>query len=188
MSIAGYAGWPAYDTFLIVLLSGRPVYDPNPLRPNPNPEKPVSGSCRVRGLGRTLTPLVVTHGRGHIAKPCKFWCSLYFCWLISFFFLVLIVIGLNHGVAICTNLSMIFPMLTLSSVSWQSLKLKFYFDPYPSEDWSRDKYKWVSCHSCRWKLLPNIVNVRPYNLWCWRRQELYMQTCKIIFVKTQAFD
>ena len=40
-----------------MLLSGRPVYDPNPLRPNPNPEKPVSGSCRVRGLGRTLTPL-----------------------------------------------------------------------------------------------------------------------------------
>ena len=38
-------------------LSGRPVYDPNPLRPNPNPKKPVLGSCRVRGLGRTLTPL-----------------------------------------------------------------------------------------------------------------------------------
>ena len=38
-------------------LSGRPVYDPNPLRPNPNPKKPVSGSCRVHGLGRTLTPL-----------------------------------------------------------------------------------------------------------------------------------
>ena len=50
--------------FLIVLLSGRPVYDPNPLRPNPNPEKPVSGSCRVRGFGRTLTPLV-----GAVAKP-----------------------------------------------------------------------------------------------------------------------
>ena len=59
MSIAGYAGWPAYDTFLIVLLSGRPVYDPNPLRPNPNPKKPVSGSCRVHGLGRTLTPLLL---------------------------------------------------------------------------------------------------------------------------------
>jgi len=70
--------------------------------------------------------------------------------------LVLIVIGLNHGVAICTTLSMIFPMLALSSVSWQSLKLKFYFDPCPSEDWSRDKYKWVSCNSCRWKLFPNI--------------------------------
>ena len=41
-----------------MLLSGRPVYDPNPLRPNPNPEKSVSGSCRVRGLGRTLTPLL----------------------------------------------------------------------------------------------------------------------------------
>ena len=40
-----------------MLLSDRPVYDPNPLRPNPNPEKSVSGSCRVRGLGRTLTPL-----------------------------------------------------------------------------------------------------------------------------------
>ena len=57
VSIAGYAGWPAYDTFLIVSLLGRPVYDPNPLRPNPNPKKSVSGSCRVRGLGRTLTPL-----------------------------------------------------------------------------------------------------------------------------------
>ena len=38
-------------------LSGQPVYDPNPLRPNPNPKKPVSGSCCVRGLGRILTPL-----------------------------------------------------------------------------------------------------------------------------------
>ena len=38
-------------------LSGRPVYDPNPLRPNPNPKKPMSGSCCIRGLGRTLTPL-----------------------------------------------------------------------------------------------------------------------------------
>ena len=44
-----------------MLLSGRPVYDPNPLRPNPNPEKSVSGSCRVRGLGRTLTPLQFTN-------------------------------------------------------------------------------------------------------------------------------
>ena len=58
MSIVSYAGWPAYDTFLIVSLSGRPVYDPNLLRPNPNPKKPVSGSCRVRGLSRTLTPLL----------------------------------------------------------------------------------------------------------------------------------
>ena len=57
VSIAGYAGWPTYDTFLIVSLSSRPVYDPNPLRSNPNPKKPVLGSCRVRGLGRTLTPL-----------------------------------------------------------------------------------------------------------------------------------
>ena len=57
VSIAGYAGWPVYDPFFIVSLSGRPVYDQNPLRPNPNPKKPVSGSCCVRGLGRTLTPL-----------------------------------------------------------------------------------------------------------------------------------
>ena len=57
VSIAGYAGWPAYDTFLIVSLSSRPIYDPNPLRPNPNPKKPVLSSCRVHGLGRTLTPL-----------------------------------------------------------------------------------------------------------------------------------
>ena len=57
MSIEDYAGWPAYDTFLIVSLSGWPIYDPNPLRPNPNPKKPVSGSCHVRGLGQTLTPL-----------------------------------------------------------------------------------------------------------------------------------
>ena len=57
VSIAGYAGWPTYDTFLIVSLTDRPVYDPNLLRSNPNPKKPVSGSCRVHGLGRTLTPL-----------------------------------------------------------------------------------------------------------------------------------
>ena len=42
-------------------LSDRPVYDPNPLRPNPNPKKHVSSSCRVRGLGRTLTTLVFAH-------------------------------------------------------------------------------------------------------------------------------
>ena len=52
-------GWPAYDTFLIVSLLGRPVYDPNPLRSNPNPKKPVSDSCHVRGLGWTLTPLII---------------------------------------------------------------------------------------------------------------------------------
>ena len=57
VSITGYASRPAYDTFLIVSLSSRPVYDPNPLRSNLNPKKPVSGSCRVCELGRTLTPL-----------------------------------------------------------------------------------------------------------------------------------
>ena len=57
VSIAGYASWPAYDMFFIMLLSGRPVYDPNSLRPNPNQKKPVSGSCCVRRLGRTLIPL-----------------------------------------------------------------------------------------------------------------------------------
>ena len=60
VSIAGYAGWPIYDTFHIVSLSGWPVYDPNPLRSNPNPKKPVSGSCRVRGLGQTLTPMIIS--------------------------------------------------------------------------------------------------------------------------------
>ena len=39
-------------------LSSRPIYDPNPLRSNPNLKKPVSGLCRVHGLGRTLTPLI----------------------------------------------------------------------------------------------------------------------------------
>ena len=55
MSIVGS---PAYDTFLIVSLLGRPIYDPNSLRPNPNPKKPVSNSCCVCRLGRTLTPLL----------------------------------------------------------------------------------------------------------------------------------
>ena len=41
---AGYAGWPAYDTFLIMSLSSWPVYDPNSLRSNPNSKKPVSCS------------------------------------------------------------------------------------------------------------------------------------------------
>ena len=58
VSIAGYAGWPVYDAFLIMSLSGWPVYNPNPLRSNPNLKKPVSGLCRVHGLGRTLTPLI----------------------------------------------------------------------------------------------------------------------------------
>ena len=47
-------------------LSGRPVYDPNPLKPNINPKKSVSGSCRVHGLGRTLTPLSI--GLGNIFR------------------------------------------------------------------------------------------------------------------------
>ena len=58
VSIASYADWPAYDMFLIVSLSGWPVYDPNQLRPNPNSSKPVSSSCCVHGLGRILTPLL----------------------------------------------------------------------------------------------------------------------------------
>ena len=57
MSIAGFAGWLAYDMFLIVSLLGRPIYDPNPLRHNPNPKKPVLVSYRVRELGWTLTSL-----------------------------------------------------------------------------------------------------------------------------------
>ena len=60
MSIAGYVGWPAYDTFLIVSLSDRPIYDPNPLKPNPNQKKPVLGSYRVCGSSRTLTPLLIS--------------------------------------------------------------------------------------------------------------------------------
>ena len=68
VSIASYAGWPAYDTFHIVSFSGRLVYDPNPLRSNPNPKKPVSGSCRVHGLGRTLTPLTVRNMHKQIRK------------------------------------------------------------------------------------------------------------------------
>ena len=57
VSITGYAGWLAYDMFLIVSFSSQPVYDPNPLKPNSNPKKPVSGLCRIRRFGRTLTPL-----------------------------------------------------------------------------------------------------------------------------------
>ena len=60
MFIAGYVGWFAYDKFLIVTLSGQPVYDPNPLRSNLNLKKPVSGSCHVHGLGWILTPLYVS--------------------------------------------------------------------------------------------------------------------------------
>ena len=37
------AGWPSYDSFFIVLLSGQPVYDPHLLRPNPNSQKLVLG-------------------------------------------------------------------------------------------------------------------------------------------------
>ena len=59
MSIAGHAGWPTYDTFLIMSRLGWHVYDPNPLRPNPNPQKLVLGSCRVRRMGWTLTPLEI---------------------------------------------------------------------------------------------------------------------------------
>ena len=61
MSIAGYVGWPAYDKFLIVSLSSQPIYDLNSLRPNPNPQKPMSGSCHIHKLGWTLTPLIGLH-------------------------------------------------------------------------------------------------------------------------------
>ena len=44
VSIAGYASWLTYDMVLIVSLLGWPVYDPNPLRPNPNQKKYMSGS------------------------------------------------------------------------------------------------------------------------------------------------
>ena len=58
MSIVGYAGWLAYDIFHIVSISSLLIYDPNPLRPFPNQQKPVSGSYRVCGLSQTLTPLI----------------------------------------------------------------------------------------------------------------------------------
>ena len=45
------------NLFLFVSRLGQPVYDLNLLRPNPNPQKPVSGSCHVRELGRILTPV-----------------------------------------------------------------------------------------------------------------------------------
>lgn len=69
MSIGGYEGWPAYDIFLIMSISNRPIYDPNSLRPNLNLQKPVSCSCCVRRLGRTLIPL-------EFSKFCVFfgWC------------------------------------------------------------------------------------------------------------------
>ena len=57
VSIAGHVGKPAYDTFLILPLLDRPVYDSNPLRPNPNPQKP----CRGCELGHTLTLLAKIH-------------------------------------------------------------------------------------------------------------------------------
>ena len=45
-----------------MLFSGRPVYDSDSLRPNPKPQKPVSGSYRVCGLDQTLTPLLNNQG------------------------------------------------------------------------------------------------------------------------------
>ena len=49
------AGWPSYDPFLNVLLSGQSVYELNPLRPNPNPQN----LCHVGKLGQTLTTLLL---------------------------------------------------------------------------------------------------------------------------------
>ena len=42
--------------FRIIIVSR---VDPNPLRSNPNPKKPVLDLYRVRGLGRTLTPIFI---------------------------------------------------------------------------------------------------------------------------------
>ena len=41
-----------------MLFSSRSIYDPNPLRPNPNSQKLVSSSCRIYRLSWTLTPLI----------------------------------------------------------------------------------------------------------------------------------
>ena len=69
VSIAGHAGWPAYDTFFIVLLSSWPVNDSNPLRPNPNSQKLVSCSCRVC--------------RPNFDNP-KFYSIIYIFWIIQY--------------------------------------------------------------------------------------------------------
>ena len=70
VSIVNYTGWLAYDTFLIVLFSSRPVYDPNPLRPNLTRENP----CRIRDVftGWVEHPYSASHTPAFI-KPFLFY-------------------------------------------------------------------------------------------------------------------
>ena len=56
ITIVGHTHWPAYDTFLIMSLSGQSIYDPNPLRPNYNPQNLISCSCWACGSCQILTP------------------------------------------------------------------------------------------------------------------------------------
>ena len=67
VSIVGYVGWPTYDTFLIVSLS---VYDPNPLRPNPNPQKIRVGFMSCSRVGWNIdTPKLRQEER----QPFRHW-------------------------------------------------------------------------------------------------------------------
>ena len=134
VSIAGYAGWPAYDTFLIMLLSSRPVYDPNPLRPNPNPKKPVSGLCRVRGLGRTLTPLVLNEA---LLVQCVFGCLIFMIFVFVFFTFKISTFPLLTYTARPNQSN----LLHRSNLSWSS-QLKEIEEP-------------IQCHQCYAKIGEN---------------------------------
>ena len=104
MFVAGHAGWTAYNMFLIVSLSGRPVYDPNSLRFNLNPQKSMSCSCRIRELGQIFTSLFLGVGPIHSLFSLFFFFfffSFFFFfpwrdWLVGCFFFFLFFFGLSR--------------------------------------------------------------------------------------------
>ena len=101
MFIVGHAGWPAYNTFLIVLCLDRPIYDSNLLRPSLNPQKPVSGLCRVRGLVRTLTLLCITiYLCLGIHSGQIWWAGICFCHACIYFTILLVY---KKGHCFCYN-------------------------------------------------------------------------------------
>ena len=68
-----------------MLLSGRPVYDPNSLRFNLNPQKSMSCSCRICELGQTFTSLFL--GVGPINSLFSLFFSFFFFFFLFFSFL-----------------------------------------------------------------------------------------------------
>ena len=146
VSIAGHAGWPAYNLFLIVLLLGQLVYDPNPLRPNPNPQKPVLCS-RVESNIDTPRFKGEIFGHGDWWKQIRQWLKWSFGhgdwrWI-------------NHGFWLWWSWRPVVDVLVIVVFkigSWSAGEvLDLLFSLYPSFPLCMSIYLSKSCYLCVWK-------------------------------------